>query len=139
MHGKEPMPKNPKQIIPEKELRGRRSNFHIHVSVSDLYISTIDLPILLQENMWGDPGNIEIAHRHMNVEIDRCRAISRKEYINGIFFVALWSLLIGHPTVDSDDISGLKQCNEKIPFMYSFSGNCSASVPISAFTTFMCL
>jgi hypothetical protein len=49
MHGKEPAPKNPKQIIPEKELRGRRSNFHIRVSVSDLYISTIDLPILLQE------------------------------------------------------------------------------------------
>jgi hypothetical protein len=24
-------------------------NFHIHVSVSDLYIPTIDLPILLQE------------------------------------------------------------------------------------------
>jgi len=30
----------------------------IHVSVSDLYIPTISLPILLQENMWTDPGNI---------------------------------------------------------------------------------
>ncbi len=40
---------NSKQIIPEKELRGHGSNFHIHVSVSDLYIPTIDLPILLQE------------------------------------------------------------------------------------------
>jgi hypothetical protein len=29
------------------------------------------LPILLQENKWTDPGNIQIAHspRHMNVEI----------------------------------------------------------------------
>ncbi len=36
---------------------------------SDLYIPMIRLPILLQENMWTDPGNIEIAHRHMNVEI----------------------------------------------------------------------
>jgi hypothetical protein len=41
-----------KQIFPEKELRGHSPNLHIHVSVTDLYISTIDLPILLQENMW---------------------------------------------------------------------------------------
>jgi hypothetical protein len=33
-------------------------NFYIHVSVSDLYIPRIGLPILLQENMWTDPGNI---------------------------------------------------------------------------------
>jgi hypothetical protein len=32
--------------------------FDIHVSVSDLYISTIDLPILLQENMWTNSGDI---------------------------------------------------------------------------------
>ncbi len=38
-----------KQIFPEKELRGHIPNFHIHVSVSDLYISTIKLPIMLQE------------------------------------------------------------------------------------------
>ncbi len=49
---------NSKQIFPEKELRRLSPNFHIHVSVSDLYISTIGLPILLQENMWTDPGNI---------------------------------------------------------------------------------
>jgi hypothetical protein len=40
---------NWKQILPEKELRGHSPNFLIHVSVSDLYIPTIDLPILLQE------------------------------------------------------------------------------------------
>jgi hypothetical protein len=42
-----------KKIFPDKELRGLSPNFQIHVSVSDgdLYISTIDLPILLQENM----------------------------------------------------------------------------------------
>ncbi len=40
---------NLKQIFPEKELRGHSPNFHIHVSVSDLYITTMDLPILLQE------------------------------------------------------------------------------------------
>jgi hypothetical protein len=42
---------NLKQIFPEKELRGLNPNFHIHVSVSDLYIIKICLPILLQENM----------------------------------------------------------------------------------------
>ncbi len=42
-------PKNSKQILPEKELRGHSPNFHMHVSVSDLYISNIDLPILLQD------------------------------------------------------------------------------------------
>jgi hypothetical protein len=35
---------NSKQIFPEKELCGLSVNFHIHVSVSDLYIG---LPILL--------------------------------------------------------------------------------------------
>jgi hypothetical protein len=32
-----------------------RPNFHIQVSVNDLNIPTIGLPILLQENMWTDP------------------------------------------------------------------------------------
>jgi hypothetical protein len=49
---------NSKKIFPEKELRGLSPNFYIHVSVSDLYNPTIGLPILLQENMWTDPGNI---------------------------------------------------------------------------------
>jgi hypothetical protein len=48
---------NSKQIFPGKELCGLSPNFHIHVSVSDLYIPTIDLPILLQENLLTDPGN----------------------------------------------------------------------------------
>jgi hypothetical protein len=60
---------NSKQIFPEKELRGLSPNAYIHVSVSDLYIPTISLPILLQENRWTDGGNKEIAHSNMNVEI----------------------------------------------------------------------
>jgi hypothetical protein len=40
------------------ELRGLSPNFHIHVYVSDLYTPRIGLPILLQENMWTDSGNI---------------------------------------------------------------------------------
>jgi hypothetical protein len=38
-----------KQIFPEKDYRGLSPNFHIHASVSDLFISTIGLPILLEE------------------------------------------------------------------------------------------
>jgi hypothetical protein len=48
---------NLKQLYPEKELHGLSPNIHILVSVSDLYIPTIGLPILLQEYMWTSPGN----------------------------------------------------------------------------------
>jgi hypothetical protein len=40
---------NVKQIFPEKEYRGLSPNFHIHVSVSELYIPTMGLPVLLEE------------------------------------------------------------------------------------------
>ncbi len=49
---------NSKQIVPEKELRGLSPNSYIHVSVTDLYISTIGMHILLQVNRWTDRGNI---------------------------------------------------------------------------------
>jgi hypothetical protein len=40
---------NLKQIFPEKEYRGLSPNFHIHVSMSELYILTMGLPFLLEE------------------------------------------------------------------------------------------
>ncbi len=40
---------NLKQIFPEKEYRGLSPNFHIHVSVSELYIPTMGLHVLLEE------------------------------------------------------------------------------------------
>ncbi len=40
---------NLKQIFPEKDYRGLSPNFHIHVSVSDLYTPTMGLPFLLEE------------------------------------------------------------------------------------------
>jgi hypothetical protein len=41
--------RNFKTIFPEKEYRDLSPNFHIHASVSDLYIPMIGLPILLEE------------------------------------------------------------------------------------------
>jgi hypothetical protein len=49
---------NSKQIFPGKELRGYSPNSNIHVSVRDLYIYLIGLPILLQENRCAERGNI---------------------------------------------------------------------------------
>ncbi len=51
------------------ELGGLSPNFHIHVYVSDLHIPRIGPHILLQQQRQIDGGNIEIAHRHMNVGI----------------------------------------------------------------------
>ncbi len=45
-------------VFPEKELRGFSSNFHIHASVSDLYIATIGPAIFLQQNMQTARENI---------------------------------------------------------------------------------
>jgi hypothetical protein len=40
-----------------------------------------DLPILLQGNIWTNPGNIQIAHRRKNVEIgNEAAQFPEKEY-----------------------------------------------------------
>jgi hypothetical protein len=44
-------------MFPEKEQRSYSPNPYIHVSVSDLYIPLIGLPILLQENRWTERWN----------------------------------------------------------------------------------
>jgi hypothetical protein len=49
---------------------GLSLNFHIHVSVSDLYIPRIGPQILLQQNSQTNCGNIYISHRNVNVEIE---------------------------------------------------------------------
>jgi hypothetical protein len=60
---------NPIYVFPEKELRGLSPNFHVHVSVSDLYIPRIGPHIFLPQNRQTNRENIYITYRHMNVEI----------------------------------------------------------------------
>jgi hypothetical protein len=55
----------PIYVFPEMKLIFPNQNYNVlspssytHISVRDLYISRISLPILLQVNMWTDPGNI---------------------------------------------------------------------------------
>jgi hypothetical protein len=43
-------------MFPEMKLRGLSPNSNIYVSVSDLYIPMIGLPILLQEKKWAGRG-----------------------------------------------------------------------------------
>ncbi len=50
--------------IPRMKLRGLVPNSYIYVSVSDLYIPMISLPILLQENRWTYLGNRYRSHIH---------------------------------------------------------------------------
>jgi hypothetical protein len=49
---------NPIYVFVFWELRGLSPNFHIYVSVSDLYIPRICPHIFLQQNRQTDPGNI---------------------------------------------------------------------------------
>jgi hypothetical protein len=73
-------------------MRGLGPNFHIHVSVSDLYIPVIGPHILLQENMWTDPGNIYSSSQTLECgNWAEAGQFLFWKYMNGIF-VALQAL-----------------------------------------------
>jgi hypothetical protein len=93
---------NWKQIFPEKELRGHSPNFHIHVSVRDLYIPMIVLPILLQEicgSIMGiyksltDPSCVEIGKGIQKCDF-RCRVMHGVHLVpnNVVWKSCLWYL-----------------------------------------------
>jgi hypothetical protein len=84
---------NSKQMFPVKKLRGPSPNFHIYVSVSDLYIPRIGPPILLQENMRTYPGNINRSQTHECGNWDWGRAIPRKEIHNWDFRCSVSNVL----------------------------------------------
>ncbi len=74
------------QILPEKELRGLNPSFHVHVSERNFYIPIIGLSILLQENIWTDPGKkINHSQTHECGNWDWGRAIPFLEIHKGDF------------------------------------------------------
>jgi hypothetical protein len=47
-----------KLLFPKQNNNVLSPSSYIHISVRNLFISRISLPILLHKNMWTDPGNI---------------------------------------------------------------------------------
>ncbi len=85
--------RNSEQIFPGKELHGLSPNFHIHVSVSDLYIPTIGLPVFCCRKIGGPILWIykSLTDTWMiKFWLETAQLLFWK-YINGIF-VAVWML-----------------------------------------------
>jgi hypothetical protein len=83
-----------KLLFPKQKYNVLSPSSYTHIPVKDLYISRICLPILLQGNMWTDPGNIllYILNRSQTHELEigtEAVQFPEKEYINGIF-LAVW-------------------------------------------------
>ena len=92
--------------IPRKGIWGLSPNFHIHVSLIDLFIPTIGLPLLLEE-ICGPILGLYIAHRYMNVKIGtEAEQFPEKEYIKRIslavrFYHPLPTIPSSQPSIES--------------------------------------
>jgi hypothetical protein len=97
---------NPIYIFPEKELHGLSLNFHIHVSVSNLYIPRIGPHIFLQQNRQIHRGNTYInpSQTHECGNWDCGRAIP----LVGIFVFEFSALVLCSVHTNKNPTSSLK-------------------------------
>ncbi len=63
-------------LFPKHNYNVLSPSFYTHMHICERFIYTISRigpPLLLQINMWIDPRNISIAHRHMNMSVETGR------------------------------------------------------------------
>ncbi len=91
-------------VFPGKEFRGLSPNFHIHVSVSDLFIPAFSPPIFLQQNRQTYQRNIWITHRNMNVGIGTgSRAVTLLGIFVSDFLYCVFAVQCQHLTGNTVD------------------------------------
>jgi hypothetical protein len=84
-------------VFPETKLRGFVLNFHIHTFVSDLYISRIGPPILLQPNRQTDCGLWEYINRSQMCEYGNWKLGTRpRSLISGNIFLPIFGTVSLH-------------------------------------------
>jgi hypothetical protein len=80
-----------KLLFPKQNCNVLSPSSCTHISVGDLYISRIGLPILLQGNMWTDPAGIYKSLKEIGTEAEQ---FPEKEYIYMGFSLQCTSYLV---------------------------------------------